>query len=578
MRKISSVVPAATLSMVFFLLVSLPCPADRLANNDKVGLYSFADIDRILKMEDSEIDLATAALILSREWGTDKTLLRYRNTVDEWAQQILEITQKRHVPMNHEALEVINDYLFSQVGFDSVKNATDPEDLFLHTVIDKKRGYCLSLSMLYLAIGERLGLPLYGVVVPGHFFVRYDDGVRKINIETTSSGAFAPDKHYLDKFKPPENGIYMKNLTNLQSLGCFFNNLGNCYSTIGDFETARLHLERAVRINPNLAESRTNLGNIYLKLGYPEAAVSEYSAALKLLSGDQKIHNNIANAYTQAGDYNLAISHYKTAIRIKPDFEDAYKNMAIAYVKKGSLKNAVDALTNALKIDKTDTETYCNLGDIYMQMGSSDKAISSYRNCLWIDPMQAYPNTKLGYCYLKKGYAQQAADFFRTAVSLDPALTSAYFGLALACGQMGQPHQEIEAYEQLLAIDPHAVAAMQNLANAYAGIKQYDAAVELYTRAISLDPANIELHFNLALLYSNMSDHDKAIMHFNDVIELDPTNGDAHNGLAYSYYMMDMPGLSYQHAIKAKEMGCNVPEVLLESGKIISADQTNQQK
>ncbi|MHC4759552.1 MAG: transglutaminase family protein, partial [Planctomycetota bacterium] len=36
--------------------------------------------------------------------------------------------------------------------------------MFLHTVMDKKQGYCLSLSILYLSIGERLGLPLYGVV------------------------------------------------------------------------------------------------------------------------------------------------------------------------------------------------------------------------------------------------------------------------------------------------------------------------------------------------------------------------------------------------------------------------------
>ncbi len=206
----------------------------RLANEGKLGLNMYS-IERTLSLPEEEIDLGTAALMLSRQWGTPKTFHMYRNKIDDMAQEIFRRLEKNHVRTDYRAIPVISEYLFDELGFESVKTADDPEDLFLHTVIDKKRGYCLSLSVLYLSLGERIGLPLYGVVVPGHFFVRYEDGQRHFNIETTSKGCNAPDEHYIEKFKPPktESTIYMKNLTKRETLGCFFNNLGNSYSVVG---------------------------------------------------------------------------------------------------------------------------------------------------------------------------------------------------------------------------------------------------------------------------------------------------------------------------------------------------------
>ncbi|GAI62422.1 unnamed protein product, partial [marine sediment metagenome] len=62
------------------------------------------------------------------------------------------------------------------------------------------------------------------------------DGRVRFNIETTSKGGNAPDEHYINKFKVPEgdDSIYMVNLNKMQTLGCFFNNLGNTYNDIGN--------------------------------------------------------------------------------------------------------------------------------------------------------------------------------------------------------------------------------------------------------------------------------------------------------------------------------------------------------
>jgi len=142
-----------------------------LANDGKLGLYA-RSIEQVLRLSEDEVDLATAALIVSENWSDLVHGRRQLLTLDDMAMEIRDRLQRDGLGLNYQTIPVINKYLFDELGFESIPEANDPNDLFLHTVLDKKRGYCLSLSILYLSLAERLGLPMYGVVVPGHFFVR----------------------------------------------------------------------------------------------------------------------------------------------------------------------------------------------------------------------------------------------------------------------------------------------------------------------------------------------------------------------------------------------------------------------
>lgn len=61
----------------------------------------------------------------------------------------------------------------------------------------RRQGNCLSTATLYVLIGEALELPIRMVVVPGHAFVRWDDGMTRRNIETTAEGVAIDDVDYL---------------------------------------------------------------------------------------------------------------------------------------------------------------------------------------------------------------------------------------------------------------------------------------------------------------------------------------------------------------------------------------------
>ena len=177
--------PGIHTTTILLLLAASLAIATPLANENSTGLY-VRSIEQILRLEPEEIDIGTAALIVAEEWSELVHGRKYQQILDDMAYEVQSRIAEKGLEGNFQAAQILNNYLFTELGFTAVKEADYPEDLFLHTVIDNKQGYCLSLSILYLSISERLGLPVNGVVVPGHFFVRYEkDGIR-FNIETTN--------------------------------------------------------------------------------------------------------------------------------------------------------------------------------------------------------------------------------------------------------------------------------------------------------------------------------------------------------------------------------------------------------
>ena len=504
---------------------------ERLANEDLSGLYA-RSIEQVLRLEPEEVDLATAALIISEQWSDMVYGRRYLSQLDDMAYEILERLEDGKLLESYKAIAVINKYLFEELGFESISEASNPNDLFLHTVLDKRRGYCLSLSILYLSLGERLGLPLYGVVVPGHFFVRYDDGQVRFNIETTGKGGYASDEHYIEKFNVPEgddDSIYMLNLDKIQTLGCFFNNLGNSYSDISDTDSAQRALEMAVDINPLLAESHTNLGNIYLKKGWIKEAVKEYRAALEIKPDDAKTHNNLGNAYFQQEWWNDAISEYTKSVNLDPNFIDAYKNLSSAYCKKEMYESASSWVRQALSLKPEDAGLYKQLGDVYSQMGGYKEAIIQYEK----------------------------------ALKFDGDLAEAYYGLGVCCNKLGLFEEEIVAYKEALAIKPDMVSALVNLGGAYFAKQDYDTAIEFYRRAVGIKPEDSTIRYNLGAAYSNKEDYQQAVIEYRKAIEIEPRMGDAHKGLGLAYYKLEKYDLAAEHIKIAKDLGVEIAEELL---------------
>ncbi|MCZ6596373.1 MAG: tetratricopeptide repeat protein [Planctomycetota bacterium] len=70
--------------------------------------------------------------------------------------------------------------------------------------------------------------------------------------------------------------------------------LGLLLATLGEYEEARAHLERAAEMSPRDVRVHFNLGGVYYQLGEREKAMAQYRRTLELDPGYQKARAMLA--------------------------------------------------------------------------------------------------------------------------------------------------------------------------------------------------------------------------------------------------------------------------------------------
>ncbi len=111
----------------------------------------------------------------------------------------------------------------------------DSRNLFLHGLLTGCGGTCVTMPALYLAIGRRLGYPLFLVKTKSHYFVRWDEpGVERFNVEGSGDGwAWHEDEYYRTwptpiTDKDIQQGAFLRNLTRREEFAHFLNERGHC--------------------------------------------------------------------------------------------------------------------------------------------------------------------------------------------------------------------------------------------------------------------------------------------------------------------------------------------------------------
>ena len=72
-----------------------------------------------------------------------------------------------------ERILVLNRFLFEEQGFGpNQDDFADPRNSFLNEVLERRVGIPITLSIVYIEVGRRIGLALDGLSFPQHFLVR----------------------------------------------------------------------------------------------------------------------------------------------------------------------------------------------------------------------------------------------------------------------------------------------------------------------------------------------------------------------------------------------------------------------
>jgi regulator of sirC expression with transglutaminase-like and TPR domain len=116
----------------------------------------------IIARPDASIPLDEAALLIAAHARDDLVVAHELGRLDRLAAGCGEPT-----------LDGVRRHLFDDFGLrGDRRDYYDPRNSFLDAVLTRRRGIPITLSVIVIEVGRRLGVPLHGVGMPGHFLVR----------------------------------------------------------------------------------------------------------------------------------------------------------------------------------------------------------------------------------------------------------------------------------------------------------------------------------------------------------------------------------------------------------------------
>jgi len=211
------------------------------------------------------------------------------DTLDYLLEKAKEIdTNQKPIKILSDIAKLLKDEGFEYGDHNPMRLALggwENDNFFLSGGLKTKRFECRQYSALYYSIGEILGLPLHIVSAPGHILIRWDDGKREINWETTSA-KFLGNLNYIiqDNIaeKSIEKGAFLRNLTREEAKSYVFANLGILKYMKRDSDAAISFFDKTTELNPRSTEVYFNRGNVKLDKGDYEGAIADFDEALEL--------------------------------------------------------------------------------------------------------------------------------------------------------------------------------------------------------------------------------------------------------------------------------------------------------
>lgn len=144
-----------------------------------------------LKLKNNKDLLEEAVFLISMYGYPDINIENYKMILDKMAMDIeRRIDDKGYIDHTTvDTINIINEYLFVERGFyGNSDNYYDPDNSYINKVLDKKIGIPVSISVLYILLAKRLNLPIFGVNLPSHFIIKYQDSNEEFFIDPFNKG------------------------------------------------------------------------------------------------------------------------------------------------------------------------------------------------------------------------------------------------------------------------------------------------------------------------------------------------------------------------------------------------------
>ena len=126
-------------------------------------------------------------------------------------------------------------------------------------------------------------------------------------------------------------------------------------------DSARTSLDRAVRLDPALAEAHTGLGDLDQGTGFPELAITEYKRAIALDPTGDAAFRGLATSYHALGRDADAETAFREAIARHPDYWGGYSHLGNFYLREARYPESLAMLRRVTELAPLNARGWSNL-------------------------------------------------------------------------------------------------------------------------------------------------------------------------------------------------------------------------
>jgi len=250
-----------------------------------VALEAFA---ALIARDDARIDLARACLMIAEDAYPGLDVDRYMGEIERMA-----IRLRGRLPKTggaEERVVALNQFLYEDLGYwGNTDDYYDPRNSYLNEVIERKTGIPITMSILYMELGRRIGLPLEGVSFPGHFLVRLRLRGGTLVLDPFAGGAPQSEDELRSRVKRViPDGVaddlpaaelpldqFLEPATNRQILSRLLRNLKGIYRKSDMPERMLDVLNRMLLVTPDASAELRDRGYVYQRLECYRAALKD---------------------------------------------------------------------------------------------------------------------------------------------------------------------------------------------------------------------------------------------------------------------------------------------------------------
>ncbi len=135
------------------------------------------------------------------------------------------------------------------------------------------------------------------------------------------------------------------------NLSIAYNNRGNAYDEIGQFNRAVQDYDRAIGLDPSDTNAFVNRGVAYGNLGQYTLSLGDYDRAIELNPNNATAWQNRCDARARAGQFTAALPDCQQALRLNPDSAIATYSRGLIYEGDGDTIAAIDRYRKALELN-----------------------------------------------------------------------------------------------------------------------------------------------------------------------------------------------------------------------------------